>query len=47
MTREHPQFQLRLPQELLAKIRKLAERENRSVTAQIVWLLRKALGDEK
>lgn len=39
MSRTDPQFLLRLPAELLKKLRALAKAEGRSVTAQIVHML--------
>jgi hypothetical protein len=40
---ESGQFLLRLPPEMLAKIKELADNETRSATQQIIQLLREAL----
>ena len=39
MSREDPQFLLRMPAALLKKLRARAKKEGRSVTAQIVHIL--------
>lgn len=43
MSRTDPRFNLRLPQELLTRIRADAKREGRSLNAHLVYLLRKHL----
>jgi len=40
-------FLLRIPRELLDEIRALAKTEQRTVSGQIVWMLRQALVAEK
>ena len=40
-------FLLRIPRDLLAEIRSLAEREQRTVSGQIVHLLRRGLEESK
>jgi hypothetical protein len=40
-------FTLRLPAELHARLKKAAERDRRSIHAEILWLLEGALKDEE
>ena len=46
MTHQIPPFGLRMPKDLKAEVKALAEREGRSMNNQIVQVLRKAIAAE-